>query len=263
MRQPVRAFRRGRLPGLARRWAASVALAAPVLALAVLAPPARASGSAAVAAAGATASVATPDSVLERFAAAWPGDYDNAAQHAAQLAAGLPEAQRNTRLELRIVPVDLPAFGAHAVYAEWFAPGAEATPVRQRIYAFERDTDGHLLLRLHIFPTDAAFVARTAGAWRDPARLRGLTPADMAPLPGCDVRFGADAAVTPDGEAFTGQMEKGRCRFPAFEEPTREIYSWSQMKKTARVFSYKDGWFNLDGSDYRPWAPAWYVFEKR
>jgi hypothetical protein len=254
MRQPVCGVPGDRPPGLAPRWLAGLVLALPVL---VGAP-------CAVAATDAAAPVvATPDAVLERFAAGWPGVYDNAAQHAAQLAAGVPEAQRNARLELRIVPVDLPAFGPHAVYAEWFAPGAETAPVRQRIYAFERDTDGRLVLRLHIFPTNAAFVARTVGAWRDPARLRGLTPADMAPLRGCDVTFGATAIASPQGEAFTGQMQKGRCRFPAFEEPTREIYSWSQMKKTARVFSYKDGWFNLDGSDYRPWAPAWFVFEKR
>jgi hypothetical protein len=138
-------------------------------------------------------------------------------------------------------------------------------PGRRRVAA------GGLLLRLHIFPTDAAFVARTAGAWRDPARLRGLTPADMAPLPGCDLTFGAATEASADGsadgpeegEAHVGQMEKGRCRFPALDDPTREIYSWSQMKKSARVFAYKDGWFNLDGSDYRRWSPTWYVFEQR
>ncbi len=108
----------------------------------------------------------------------------------------------------------------------------------------------------------AAVVARTACARRNPARLRNLTPAGMAPLPGCDVGFRA-AGGSFAGEAFAGEMEKGRCRFPSLEDPFREIYSWSQTTKTDRVFSYKDGWFNLDGSVYRGWAPEWYVFEKR
>jgi len=197
------------------------------------------------------------ESVFERFVAGWAGRYDNEAQNAAQRAAGVPEVQRNQRLELRIVEVDVPAFGPHAFYAEWFAPGAAAAPVRQRIYAFERDAARGIVLRLHIFPTDAAFVARTAGAWRDPARLRDLTPADMAPLRGCDVTFHVV------GEAFEGEMEKGRCRFPVLDDPSHEVYSWSQMRKADREFSYKDGWFNLDGTLYRSWATDWYRFEKR
>jgi hypothetical protein len=201
--------------------------------------------------------------VFERFVAGWAGHYDNRRQYASQLAAGVPEARRNQNLELQVVRIDAPAFGPRAFYAEWFAPDAADKPVRQRIYAFERDAArGAVVLRLHIFPTDAAFVARTAGAWRHPARLRDLTPADMAPLRGCDVWFRA-AGGSFAGEAFAGEMEKGRCRFPSFEDPSREIYSWSQMTKTDRVFSYQDGWFNLDGSVYRSWAPEWYVFEKR
>ena len=201
--------------------------------------------------------------VFERFVSGWAGHYDNLRQHAAQLAAGMPEPERNPSLELHIVPIDVPAFGPRAFYAEWFAPGTATTPVRQRIYAFESNAaTGTVTLRLHIFPTDAAFVARTAGAWRDAARLRGLTPADMAPLRGCDLRFRAVGGAIP-GVAFAGEMDKRSCRFPSFEDPSREIYSWSQMTKTDRVYSYQDGWFNLDGSVYRRFAPHWFVFEKR
>jgi CpeT/CpcT family (DUF1001) len=216
-----------------------------------------------VASAQASAAAGSSAAVFERFVAGWAGHYDNHRQHAAQRASGVPEAQRNPSLELRIARIDAPAFGPRAFYAEWFAPEAAGTPVRQRIYAFERDAArGAIVLRLHIFPTDPAFVARTAGAWRDPARLRSLTPADMAPLPGCDVWFRVAGGAFA-GEAFAGEMEKERCRFPSPEEPSREIYSWSQMTKTERVFSYKDGWFNLDGSVYRSWTPEWFVFEKR
>lgn len=179
---------------------------AQVIALAVFAP--LACMPANVASAQASAPEGSSGAVFERFVASWAGHYDNRRQHAAQLASGLPEAQRNPSLELRIVRIDAPAFGPRAFYAEWFAP------------------------------------------------------ADMAPLSGCDVGFRAAGGAFA-GEAFAGEMEKGRCRFPSFEEPSREIYSWSQMTKTDRVVSYKDGWFNVDGSLYRSWAPEWYVFEKR
>jgi len=256
MRQHIRA-----LIGPVRRGGASLARVAAIAVLATLT--CVASGAAPAPGSSSPAPAGSSGAVFERFVAGWAGHYDNRRQYSAQLASGMPEAQRNPSLELQIVRIDAPAFGPRAFYAEWFAPDAAATPVRQRIYAFEHDAaSGAVVLRLHIFPTDAAFVARTAGAWRNPARLRSLTPADMAPLPGCDVWF-RPAGGSFAGEAFAGEMEKGRCRFPSFEDPSREIYSWSQMSKTDRVFSYKDGWFNLDGSVYRSWAPEWYVFEKR
>jgi hypothetical protein len=210
------------------------------------------------AAAAAAATPATLDPGFARFVAAWAGNFDNAAQHRAQVAAGVPEAQRNLLQELRIVRVDLPAFGPQAFYAEWFAPGAEDKPLRQRIYGLEHDAvNGRYVLRLHIWPQDPAFVARTAGAWREPSRLAGLTPRDMAPLPGCDLYF-RDA-----GAGFEGEMAKGTCRFPAMNDPSREIYSWSRMKIGDGRFSYKDGWYDLDGSPYMTWAPAWFEFERR
>jgi len=83
----------------------------------------------------------------------------------------------------------------------------------------------------------------------------------MAPLRGCDVSFRI-AAAAPD-RLLQGQMQKGRCRFPALDDPTREICSWSQVTKSPDVFSYKDGWFNPDGTVYRSWTKDWFVFEKR
>ncbi|MCU0758872.1 MAG: chromophore lyase CpcT/CpeT [Steroidobacteraceae bacterium] len=215
-------------------------------------------GPAAAASPSGEPAAAAPDPGFARFVAAWPGHYDNAAQHRAQVAAGVPEAQRNLLQELRIVRVDLPAFGPQVFYAEWFAPGAEHQPLRQRIYALEHDaTHGRYVLRLHIWPQDPAFVARTAGAWREPARLAGVTPRDMAPLPGCDVYFRAA------GAGFEGEMEKGTCRFAAMNDPSRQVYSWSRMKIVEGRFSYKDGWYGLDGSPYMTWAPAWFEFERR
>lgn len=128
---------------------------------------------------------------------------------------------------------------------------------RQRIYGFAIDAaEKKLRLNLHIWPADKpAFVARTSGAHRDPAKLTGVTPADMAGLTGCDVYFDAGA-----GE-FSGAMKKGACAFPAPDGTP--IFSWSQMKIDAAAFSYLDGWFKLDGTPYKQFSKAWYEFERR
>jgi hypothetical protein len=197
---------------------------------------------------------AAESDAFRRFVAIWPGDYDNLAQVRTQ--ADRPASERNTPTVLHIRRADLPAFGKETVYAEWLDANDPTKVLRQRIYAFSAEPDGkRFRLGLHIFPTDKpAFTARTAGAWRDPARLAGVTPADMAGLKGCDVLFAAA------GKGFTGAMEKGTCAFDAPDGTP--IYSWSQMRISAATFSYLDGWFRRDGSVYRRLSPDWYVFRK-
>ena len=186
---------------------------------------------------------------FERFLSWWPGDYDNTAQ-----AAAAPDSFMAQRLYLQ--PMDLPAFGEHVVYGEWQEHAAGQRVLRQRFYGFEIDRERQALrLVLHIFPPAPDFVARTRGAHDHPERIADLTPADMFPLPGCDVYF------TWQGDHFAGAMDKGACAFQA-PGTTDDIYSWSQMRLTPTTFEYLDGWFNPDGSVYRVLADDWYVFEK-
>ncbi|MDX2225425.1 MAG: CpcT/CpeT family chromophore lyase [Rhodospirillaceae bacterium] len=198
---------------------------------------------------------ATPD--FARFVALWPGEYDNLSQVQAQAAAGVPEKERNPAMKLFIREVDLPAFGPLAYYAEWRAADGSDKVVRQRIYALQSDAArGALRLNLHIWPADnPAFVARTTGAHRDPARLAGVTPADMAGLAGCDVFF------TADGDGFAGAMDRGACAFPAPDGTP--IYSWSQMRIDAAAFAYLDGWFHPDGRPYMAFTKDWFRFDRR
>ncbi len=193
---------------------------------------------------------ADPD--FAKFLSWWPGDYSNLAQAARQ--DGLPVAERNAPTLLFIRRVDLPAFGADVYYAEWQAADAPHKITRQRLYAFTPLPSGGATLALHIFPDKAELIARTGGAYRDPQRLREITPADMAGLKGCDVIF------QRTGKAFAGAMVKGACAFPAPDGTP--IYSWSQMKLTPDTFSYLDGWFLPDGKPYRVMSREWYVFKK-
>lgn len=189
-----------------------------------------------------------------RFLDWWPGDYDNLDQ-VAQIAAENGEPFMPPTA-LRIRRVDLPAFGNDVYYAEWHDFEDPAEILRQRFYAFERE-GATFRLNLHIFPPDAEFVARTAGAYLDASKLNGITPADMFPLPGCDVFFEWEDGV------FGGAMKKQSCNFKA-PGTEIEIYSWSQMRLRDDAFEYLDGWFHRsDDSVYRQFSDRWIVFEKR
>lgn len=190
------------------------------------------------------------ESQFERFLSWWPGTYDNRAQVDASSSPMLP-------VNLYLQPVDLPAFGPEVVYGEWQDANDPSKIVRQRFYGFEIDHDRQALrLNLHIFPPAPDFVAKTKGAYEDPYKVAGLKPADMVPLPGCDVYF------TWQGDHFAGAMDKGACAFQA-PGTTADIYSWSQMRLTATTFEYLDGWFNPDGSVYVVLADDWAIFDRK
>lgn len=193
------------------------------------------------------------DTAWHEFLSWWEGDFDNAAQVSEQRAGPNPD-QANTAQLLYIRRVDMPAFGDDVFYAEWQDYDDPSKITRQRFYAMEKEGDVQRL-NLHIFPPDEAFVERTSGAHRDPSKLEGVTPADMVPLPGCDVYF------EWDGDTFSGAMKKGACAFPSPASGT-PIYSWSQMKLLPGSFQYLDGWFREDDSVYMQLANHWYVFER-
>lgn len=181
------------------------------------------------------------------------GAYSNQAQVRAER--GLAEDARNDSLKLFIERVSLPAFGEHVFYAEWQDAAMGDVLKRQRIYVAERVGD-IVVMQLHIFPRDEEFVRRTAGAHLDHDRLDGVTPADMVPLPGCDIylTFGA--------QGLSGAMKEGDCKVPPIEAE-EEIYSWTQMRIGRAAFSYKDSWrYQVDGRVAYEISPNWYMFDK-
>ncbi len=191
---------------------------------------------------------------LRKFLSYWPGEYENSKQVAQQSASNRPSKDRNDHLRIFIRRVDVPSFGNDVYYVEWQNPDNRKL-VRQRIYAFEKNDDEYIL-RLHIFPTDKAFRAKTGGAYLEPWKLNDLKPENMVQLSGCDIY------LKRDGDAFVGGMKRGDCIINYTEEDQDRFYSWTRMRITPTSFQYLDGWFHTDHRPAEEKDRAWYVFEK-
>jgi len=161
------------------------------------------------------------------------------------------------QLRLHITRVDLPAFGDIVFYAEW-QDFTDPTDIhRQRFYVLREEPQREeLRLELHIF--DPAKVERNAealGAHLNPSQLADFTPADMFPLPGCDIFFQVE------GRQFRGEMDRGACELPETEPP---LYSYTRMLLGPESFWYKDGWYNAatDQPAQLMTSGRWVEFEK-
>ena len=193
----------------------------------------------------------TSSAAADRLEILAEGTYANTVQYERQLQ--LPEAERNKHLRVFVKRVEGSAFGEDAYYVEWQDADAPGKITRQRIYGFERD-GAQVVLRLHIFPNEAEFRARTGGAHLDPTKLAGIGPGDMVDLPGCDIY------LAPTASGYAGAMALRACKldYPGLEP---DMYSWTQMEISDGRFSYKDSWRSLDdnGVTYAL-SPSWYVF---
>ena len=171
----------------------------------------------ALAATGASAQQATPpappthesmrrqvlDQDMRLFLSWFEGRFDNERQVFFDRDLQTPEEARNGRFHSIFRKVDLPAFGQNVFYVEQYSDSDPAKVGRQRIYVFTPDyAEGAVKLTIHV-PPDAAAVL---GAWREPARLAALTPAQTTVHPGCDVWW------KREGERFHGYMRANACR---------------------------------------------------
>lgn len=146
----------------------------------------------------------------------FPGRYDNALQVFWEPDLGVPEDARHERIHSIFRPVDAPAFGEHVFYVEQYLDGDPAKIYRQRIYVFSAD-ESEDAIRLRIHTPRAS--EKLAGAYRDPARLRKLTPKDAPAREGCDVFWRRRA------NQFVGFMKAGECRIPATDERPEIVIS--------------------------------------
>lgn len=139
------------------------------------------------------------------------GAYDSEAQNTAQVAEGLSEDERHTRVTILQRQVDLPAFGGHVLYNEEYRDGDPSKLIRQRLVRLVLDADENAIrMTQYFFNTPADYV----GAHLDPKILSSLAVGDVWLLPGCDVFW------QRDGDSFTGGMKDGACVF-AFPEGAR------------------------------------------
>jgi hypothetical protein len=143
------------------------------------------------------------DQDMALFLSWFEGRFDNDRQVFFDRDLLTPEEARNGRLHSIFRKVDLPAFGQNVFYVEQYTDNDPAKIGRQRIYVFTPDYDeGAVRLTIHVPPNPAAL----AGAWRDPSKLAGLTPAQMTVYPGCDVWWKRQA------NQFHGYMRANACR---------------------------------------------------
>jgi hypothetical protein len=133
----------------------------------------------------------------------FPGRFDNDRQVFFDRDLQTPEDARNGRFHSIFRRVDLPAFGQHVFYVEQYTDNDPAKVGRQRLYVFTPDyAEGAVKLTIHVPPNPQALL----GAWRDPTKLAGLTPAQTTVHPGCDVWWKRQA------NQFHGYMREGACR---------------------------------------------------
>jgi CpeT/CpcT family (DUF1001) len=140
---------------------------------------------------------------LADLAAMLTGRWDNELQTFFEPELGVAVSARHDRLHVIARPLEDSKFGANAFYVEYRAGGETGNVVRQRIWTL--NVDGPLsAIRLASFaPKDGKTME---GAWRDPARLASLMPADFVPVTGCDLIWRRRA------DGFSGETRPGTCK---------------------------------------------------
>jgi hypothetical protein len=145
------------------------------------------------------------DKDMARLLEWFPGRYDNDLQVYFDGELNTPQANRNGRIHSIFAPVALPAFGPNVFYVEQYSDGDPTKIYRQRIYRFSADYTENAV-KLEIFAPSPEQASAMQGAYADPTKLAGLTPANMTLYPGCDVFWRAQE------NQFIGYMKQGACR---------------------------------------------------
>jgi CpeT/CpcT family (DUF1001) len=145
------------------------------------------------------------DKDMARMLELFPCRYDNDLQVYFDGELNTPQENRNGRIHSIFAPVTLPAFGPNVFYVEQYADGDPSKIYRQRIYRFSADYTENAV-KLEIFAPSPEQALAMKGAYGDPTKLAGLTPANMTLYPGCDVFWRAQE------NQFVGYMRQGACR---------------------------------------------------
>ena len=129
----------------------------------------------------------------ERLAACLTGSFSSAAQ---------ARGDQNFRdVTLHVAPLWTDRTDGPWLYAEQALTDAQDHPYRQRIYQLATRTGGALEFRVFDLPDPIA----ATGAWKDPARLGKLSPADLSTHEACTLIL----REQPDGSFKGGTEGKG------------------------------------------------------
>lgn len=170
----------------------------------------------------------------------WPGEWSNESQVTSSRNQALPPAERHPRLDFVVRAVELPQFGEHVFYGEFYSDGDRAKIFRQRLYVAEIDRARNVLrVRLYIFPDQSRIFPR---AYEDPSVLAALNPSGLTILPGCDLY------LQPEPDALIGGMDFGVCRYEAFPDfkaqGIAELISYTRMQIAPERFWNSDSLYD-------------------
>lgn len=173
---------------------------------------------------------------------ATPSAMPDPAAEVADLLAGHYSSQRQSQTDAAFFDVRLgmrriwpERAGEHWLYVEQAMATALDRPYRQRVYRIEATADGGVVSHVYTLPGDPL---RYAGAHRDPARLAGLSPADLEERRGCAIHL----RRREDG-SYVGATRERECP----SDLRGASYATSEVVLSDRALDSWDRGYDRDG----------------
>jgi hypothetical protein len=159
------------------------------------------------------------------------GRWDNELQSFFEPELNVPLAQRHDRIHTIIRPLDNSPFGTNAFYVEYRLGGENGPVARQRIWSLSVDSQLAAIRLLGFSPKNGKSFE---GAWRDPAKLTALSPADFDPITGCDVIWRRRA------DGFSGETRPGACKVVTTDNAQRVLTVTERHDLSATTWDVRD-----------------------
>lgn len=180
--------------------------------------------------AGATWAEESPDKDFRLFMEYYAGEFNNSDQ--VQSEKDLDEKLRHPWHHYTISRVDAPAFGEHVFFAQINDESSQGEVVRQRVNAFEFDTEtGAILQRFFAIDPGNEGVEYPIGA----ADLADLGPDDLRGYPdGCQIVW------RRQDDGFLGTIAKGDCAVVS-RRSGKTLFIWAEMTLSSNETRHMEG----------------------
>jgi hypothetical protein len=168
---------------------------------------------------------------LSDLVAMLTGRWDNELQTFFEPELGVAANARHDRLHTIVRPLENSAFGANAFYVEYRNGGEAGSVVRQRVWTLAVDPALGAIRLTSFAPKDAKPLE---GAWRNPAQLATLVPANFVPVTGCDLIWRRRA------DGFSGETRPGACKLVTTGATERVLSVTERHDLSAGVWDVRD-----------------------
>ncbi len=160
----------------------------------------------------------------------WSGEFDNREQVQFDTDGGKKDVAGggHPRIHSFVARANVPALGSNVLYVEEYRDNDPSKIFRQRLYSVGVDKAAKAIrVKLHFFKDGKAYL----GAHRDPAKLKGITAADVSSLDGCDL------LLTRDADAIVGSMKPKAC---VFGEEGKKRYADYRVRLSKDQYWFSD-----------------------